>query len=464
MTTFKTAGCLDPVVDEAIYMKRAEDASIANYVTRQEYVTLLGPRQTGKTSLLLRLQRDVNRQFIPVFLDLSSFAEERRKEVWYQHVANSIANGLHLAGVAVGNNVTSRGAEVSDGISLMRFLVTLCEETTGQLPFLLMIDEIGTVPKEWADSFFRNIRAAYNSSLAQQDRAFRRVTFIFAGNVLTETLIQGEGSPFNITHTVFTSDAPLSEVRRLVSLIGLHVDLAAAAWVYQWTGGHVQHTQQLCAALAEMPNVGLTRRMVDDAAMTCVRSNANIRGTLQLVQRNDEWALAIQALLTGGRLQWGNPVADNLVMAGAVKLLADGSCVIRNKMIETALRDHIDVPRRKGSSEVAVQPAPAEESKHGSLLVGGGFMLLSFIVIIAGLTVALKSLADYPVLAIVACFLTVFMVICVDILVLVYAKAASPEGKLVGVLDKIATGLLKIGVLQSVAEWLKKPTATKRDF
>jgi amino acid transporter len=108
-------------------------------------------------------------------------------------------------------------------------------------------------------------------------------------------------------------------------------------------------------------------------------------------------------------------------------------------MMEIALREDTDLVRRHTvSSEMAVRTVSATRGYggHAGLLIGGGFMLVSFLVVIAGLTASLRWLSDSPILGVVACFMTIFIVISLDVLVLVYAKSGIPEGKLVGVLDK----------------------------
>ena len=57
-------------LDKGIYIKRPEDIKVLQAVHQKDYVTLLGARQTGKTSLFYMLKWELKFHTL-VFVDLS---------------------------------------------------------------------------------------------------------------------------------------------------------------------------------------------------------------------------------------------------------------------------------------------------------------------------------------------------------------------------------------------------------
>jgi hypothetical protein len=151
-----------------------------------EYVTLLGLAKPVRRASCCAYKSSPRLALIPVFLDLSAFAEETRKDAWTTVTSQRLSHRQFRRRVRkIGTDALADVESITDGIAFMRCLTARCAATEGDTPVLLMVDEIGTVPADlvWIRSF-RNIRAAYNSSVADHGKPFRRITFIFAGNVL----------------------------------------------------------------------------------------------------------------------------------------------------------------------------------------------------------------------------------------------------------------------------------------
>ena len=135
-------GPLDPESD--YYVERYTDADVfAKVLTRRALVRLRGPRQSGKTSLMRRVHRDlvgVERRIRTTFIDLRALPEESLSSVSaiWQVIAEAVADQLGL-------DRPRWRFERSDAENLDRFLDLQVFEAVGAPPLLLCIDGIDRI-------------------------------------------------------------------------------------------------------------------------------------------------------------------------------------------------------------------------------------------------------------------------------------------------------------------------------
>jgi len=340
---FRTRGPINP--DKQIYIERPEDTKILQTVRREDYVTLLGARQTGKTSLLYMLRRQLTTE-IPVFVDLSKFSRHKGDD-WYACVANTVVERLpqELRG-AIGNTVHEQFSD-----HLLREIANALHGTD-RIVFLL--DEIGTVPGEIRDDFFSTIRSIYNER--EVDEFFQKYIFVLSGATPPAELISHEtkNSPFNVSKDIYMSDFSLEGVRKLGENLRLHgfkIDDSVIEHIYDWTHGHPNLTQEIFARLVQANPGEVTEQMVNDSVDKLVAEGChNLSHIIRRVQAVNQQVLGILNGDLAIPFSLSNPEVLNLYLIGVIGKGTEGECVIRNKIYEEAL--------------IKSPPRPAKEEEH----------------------------------------------------------------------------------------------------
>ena len=153
---FKTTGPLDFDQDRAVFVERPELKEIFREIRRpyvESYVALLGSRQTGKTTLLYRVYRDLKQAGEPTaFVDLSASRLENISQS-YAHAALKIWEELTDELASPGKLRAVAGA-VDGPIRFREFALELARQCGG-MRIIILLDEVGsfmsttTSPESW---------------------------------------------------------------------------------------------------------------------------------------------------------------------------------------------------------------------------------------------------------------------------------------------------------------------------
>jgi hypothetical protein len=330
-----------PILDHAAphYVNRAEDDWLLRYVNKRKYVTLLGPRQTGKTSLLLKLQALASTQFVPALVDLWAY-KEQTEPLWYRSLAR------HISKVIGDPRLPPEDMDaVVDHIAFRDYLRALVRDL-GK-PLLLLMDEIGTVPQGTADRFFGVVRELSSKLTPEDDRC----VFVLAGATDPNKLISRDNpnSPLNTTYPLYTQ--PLTQVQ-FQTLIGnlarANIDLeeSCSTLLFGYTGGHVNLAQKACNQAVEAGVAYWTKTQAGEALEKFVRSgDENLRHIREeLATAPDVRDLALE-VLRGRRHRFDrtDPIVAQAELLGIVRDEA-GSCTISNRIYQQFLEYNLTDP------------------------------------------------------------------------------------------------------------------------
>jgi len=339
---FPTRGPLLPEEEGRLLIDRPELRRVrrlAQQPSVSQYIALLSARQTGKTTIILNLWRDLAGRYACVFVDLSVLRAQDA-QACFQFLAFHLVNALseHL-----GSSEPPRAQDVTDGAGLIRFL----RELAGKLEVprvVVMLDEVGALRPTASDAVFNALRAVFTQGRGG-DGALARYLFVFSGAVDLYALTAGANSPLNICEKVYLRDFGRPEVERLLrefERLEIAVPDSAVDQVYTLTNGHPYLTMRLCALLERANVTELSARNIEAAAEEMLVDDDNIHHVInQLDQRPAERARLRSIVVDGRELPFtrNDPVLASLEMIGAIQ--PSQPCRVRNQLYERALQPYL---------------------------------------------------------------------------------------------------------------------------
>ncbi len=330
---FQDGGAL--LANSPVYIERDADRRAQNHLRRMEYITLVEPRQQGKTSLINRLTARFQPQgYVFAYVDLTTL-DKAAEAAWYQSIGDWLLQ-WHLDFIPRDN----WPALPTNGNTWRNFLANLSKAAaTVPCNLVLALDEVGAVPEAWATGFFSAIRSVYNSR--QSIPVFRHLTFVVAGAYNPKELIKDPTiSNFNVDHRIPLPDFDLSEIVQLVAHLPGGVDIPVVARrLHHWTGGQPYLCQRLCCYLAEQNNP-ITPKAVDAAVERFFQEDTNHLSRIQLHLDDERELLEYARKIVTERSKFSPSVNDwqfRLAhIVGVISANEEGRCHIRNGIYERA--------------------------------------------------------------------------------------------------------------------------------
>jgi len=282
-------------IHDADYIERPFELELVRQVQAGRWVLLLGPRQHGKTSALLRLRRSLrNNATQTALIDLQArppFTTYAQFLTWF---ARKIAADL-------GNDAT---IDETDDLS-----AALTQALpVGVTPTVVLIDEASNIEDDqWRNSFFGQLRAISSERAAAEDgHIAKRLRFVFSGTFRPERLVAEANSPFNICERIDTPDMLVGDISRLAEQVGLADPADISITIHTAVGGQPYLVQRLLQAalaadnqsqaldeeinrLAESDHISnLFRRVLADEALSGIVSQAATGQQVPVALGNDD--------------------------------------------------------------------------------------------------------------------------------------------------------------------------------
>lgn len=338
MTDFITRGPI-PYERGELYVQRQCDLQFDDYLRRNDYIAVIGPRVSGKTSLLVRKFHDLQgkQRTLPVYINLTLLAK-LPDAAWYERLYTQISDGIESSGVGQLNSqyAITNELDIRDALedALGGFLKTRV--------LILLLDDVETIPKPILTPFMAMIREMFSSR--EMIPAFKRCVWVLSGCFLPDDLIDDPSiSPFRIAERIHMQDADEAGVRQLVELIDEpeeHPTRAVnfAGHLYRWTEGDLYLTQRLCSLVGEAHDYSL--QTLERLASQDLTEDDIFRRVVRYVENNPRLMKILQGIETRTmpvrftRLQ--RQIADAW-LAGIIKEDTGGDCAIRNPVYQTIL-------------------------------------------------------------------------------------------------------------------------------
>jgi hypothetical protein len=240
------------------YVERWFERETLTYLLKREWVLLLGPRQHGKTSALLRLKRTLSSSgYRCAFVDLQALPPQYTFSELLEWFASSIAREL-------GSRIASRPHGRAESLEEWLEAAVPCDGP----PVVILVDEASAVADEgMRNGLYGQIRALKALAAANPQSVAALLVFLFAGTFRPESMVDPRNSPFNVCRRIETEDLDLRGVVALarIALRRDGVDEIALA-VFDAVGGQphlVQSLLALCAAHEEASQLSATASEVE---------------------------------------------------------------------------------------------------------------------------------------------------------------------------------------------------------
>lgn len=212
MSEFYNQGAVP--VRSGAYIKRQFEERVYQEVLAERWVLLLGPRQHGKTTGLIRLRQRLREAgFIVCEADLERLPPYETFSELLKLFAEQLARSLQ-------NDAIPSPAEGRQNDLLSWLDVAIPRVST---PTVIIIDECASIEDaRFRNAFYGQIRQISSQRAAPEmtdsDIAIR-ARFVFSGTFRPETLVSDQNSPFNVCERIHTDDLILEQARELARIV-----------------------------------------------------------------------------------------------------------------------------------------------------------------------------------------------------------------------------------------------------
>jgi ABC-type branched-subunit amino acid transport system substrate-binding protein len=238
--------------DSSTYVEREADDKFYRYLRDGKYCYVLSPRQTGKSSLMVRTMKRLSaEECVCAAIDLTDIGVDIPKEQWYIGVIHCLEQQINLNEFDL-DTWWKRYRLLSPMQRLNKFIEEqLLNSVPSEKQIVIFVDEINCVLspslKGKLDDFFALIRSCYNRRARKPE--FNRITFALLGVAIPSDLIRDPNkTPFNIAKKIDLNGFHLHEAKALDR--GLQGRVSDPQGVLQavldWTGGQPFLTHKIC--------------------------------------------------------------------------------------------------------------------------------------------------------------------------------------------------------------------------
>jgi hypothetical protein len=327
--------------DSLFYIERDGDAIIQDELAKAEgvTVTIRAPRQSGKTSLLVRAMAHAQQRTQRlIFIDLQ--AVERRfledYELFTRHIAARAALTLRLDPTIV-DRLWQSSYAASDKLTIFFSDHVLADAT----PAVLAFDEADRLQDApFRDDFFGLLRAWTNDrAINPFGSPFERLNILQVIATEPSMLIQDiNRSPFNVGTKIVLGDLTLPQVADLAQRYRAPIDASQRDELMRLLGGHPYLTSRgLYALVAD--HIGWSD-LLQSAPTSGGLFGDHLRAQLTLLGTRPELRDAVRQVLTRGQCP-DEITFYRLVQAGLVRGTEAGSCQMRNELYTLYFRNKV---------------------------------------------------------------------------------------------------------------------------
>ena len=324
--------------ESAFYMERRSDLTAFRTIKRQGVtITIKGPRQMGKSSLLNRIMSEAEKHGKRVaFLDFQLFDSNALNDAdtFYRHFCSWFTYELEVEDRVDEYWQLPLGSNMKCERYIGRYLMREIKDS-----LVLALDEVETVfDTEFRSDFFGLLRSWHNKRRARS--SWKRLDLVLVTSTEPYQLIENiNQSPFNVGEVIELADFTIDQVDELNIRHGAPLDREQMEKLFELIGGHPYLVRKTLYAIA-------SNQMTADEFFDSVLENRgpfgdHLRHHLFRLSKKDQLIAGLQKILfTKGGVD--ELIFFRLKGAGLVKR-ERGKVVMRNKLYEEYFKEHLDV-------------------------------------------------------------------------------------------------------------------------
>lgn len=209
MSDFINQGPVPPA--SKAYEPRIFESQVFSAIAAGEWVLLLGPRQHGKTSGLLRLRRKfIESGFRVTNVELEKIPPcDTYRDLLYcvtKELCKKMFKEIEMPDEAYQDDLVSW------------LSINSIENIT---PIVIIIDEAASIANDtFRNAFYGQIRQIITARADMpEDSLESRLRFIFSGTFRPDCLVQTENSPFNVCKPIYTDDLSVENASALAEKV-----------------------------------------------------------------------------------------------------------------------------------------------------------------------------------------------------------------------------------------------------
>jgi len=333
----------DPVCGSTFVERTSITNVILKFVQQGEYVQIVGPHQSGRTTLALDLltdtlspDNDLSPRYIPVLISCEALMDACR-EGFVQTVLMRLKRVLkeyikEEESQSVRSLLEDR---IPNTLLDLHWLLVACGDelmnSTRYSAFIFLIDEIEALPDNMVVDVLRFFRSLFNHYVERHWESPYRVIILTTQDLAYWKL--GRSSPYNVANVIKLEpfyrqelDVMLDDEHAGKKLKSIAFDESARQGIYRESGGHPYFIQRLCHILvkrysAETDQVILSGKEVTKAVLEVFEEgDKSLQGLYgKAPAGSEEWQLC-KRLVAGHRepFEADNPTIYKMVEVGAI--------------------------------------------------------------------------------------------------------------------------------------------------
>jgi hypothetical protein len=234
-------------LDSEAYVSREFERKVLQSIYAERWVLILGPRQHGKTTGLIRISEELtNNGFLCAFIDLQGLPPPQTYREFLENFARKAAQKLGVVNYA--------SPDEPDDKQVYYWLEKIIP--SDKQPIVIIIDEASAISdSEWRNHFYGQIRSIKNEqAMPNPTDVVKRLRFVFSGCFLPDTLVNTKNSPFNTCEEISTEDLVFDQVIELYTKVEKKTDVELIQKAFDLIGGNPYLLQLLFHKLHALPD------------------------------------------------------------------------------------------------------------------------------------------------------------------------------------------------------------------
>lgn len=297
-------------------------AAVRACLSRNEYISLLAQRQTGKTTFLSEL-RDVIKNCVILDLESRRWSDPSR-------VSGELATCIE-----------------DDEFDAKRFFRALCSIAGEEIIFL--VDEVKSLGRGALD-FLKAVRKYYIQSFDQGRIVAHK--FIIAGSVdLADVSLDSDPdvSPYNIAVPLYFGDFGSEDIEAfIITHSEGWIARDAIAKIIDYTEGHpylMQFVSRYLCSLSQR-DIGRTLSSLENVVRDCgIEASVNVQSMIQQLFEHEDRTAIMQRVLRGEAIPFSlsNATVRALFLSDGCIRESGGHCVVRNPIYRLVLERNFEI-------------------------------------------------------------------------------------------------------------------------